>query len=101
MALFFGRRRAVDKRRRSALINLMLLIRALLKDKDDAVVSISDHVCIAAGCRESPQTTILIVRADQPSQVFKIAKPLEAVREADLVCALPPLINRTPALPAA
>jgi hypothetical protein len=94
MALLFGRRRAgSEQARRKAVLDLMVNTRALLRDCADAVVSISDHDCVALGCRDGTgQTTILVLRPDQPAQAFKIDKPIEAVTPADLATALAPLL---------
>ena len=88
-----------DRARRDCLINLMTQVRALLSRHDDAVVSISDHTCTAIECREAPQTTILLLRPDQPTQVFKIDKPITGVTLNDICIALAPLIDRDPARP--
>jgi hypothetical protein len=97
MALRFRTRAtASDRARRDCLINLVTQVRALLSRQDDAVVSISDHVCSVVGCREAPQTTILLLRPDQPARVFKIDKPLTSVTQTDITIALAPLFGREP-----
>jgi len=99
MALrFTTRATASDRARRDCLINLMIQVRALLSREDDAVVSISDHVCSAVGCIEAPQTTILLLRTDRATQVFKIDKPITHVTAKDICVALAPLLGRDPAL---
>jgi hypothetical protein len=95
MALRFKKEAtASDRARRDTLIGLMTHVRALLSGQEDAVVSVSDHVCSALGCRDEPQTTILILRPDQPARVFKIDKPITAVTQTDVSVALAPLLGR-------
>ena len=86
-----------DRARRDCLINLMIQVRALLSGQDDAVVSISDHMCSAVGCSVAPQTTILVLRPDQPTRAFKIDKPITGVTQTDIHIALAPLLGRDPA----
>jgi hypothetical protein len=98
MALRFKTRAtASDRARRDAIVTLMTQVRALLSGQDDAVISVSDHACLAVECREAPQTIILVLRPDQPTRVFKIDKPIVAVTRADLIAALAPLLGREPA----
>ena len=98
MALRFRKRvEASDRGRRDALIGLMTDVRALLSGQDDAVISISDHDCLASGCCGTPQTTILVLRPDQPTRAFRIDKPITAVTRPDLCVALAPLLGRDPA----
>jgi hypothetical protein len=85
---------ASDRARRASLIGLMAHVRALLSGQEGAVVSISDHVCSAIGCRDAPQTTILVLRPDQPTRVFKIDKAITAVTQTDVSIALAPLLSR-------
>jgi hypothetical protein len=98
MALRFRKRvEASDRGRRDALIRLMRDVRALLSGQDDAVISVSDHDCLASGCCGTPQTTILVLRPDQPTRAFRIDKPITAVTRPDLCVALAPLLGRDPA----
>ena len=95
MALRFRTRAtASDRARRDVLLTLMTEARRLLSGQADAVISISDHFCTAAGCREAPQTTILVLRPEQPTRLFRIDKPIVAVTRADLIAALAPLHGR-------
>jgi hypothetical protein len=95
MALRFKTRAtASDRARRDALLALMTEARRLLTGQADAAISVSDHTCTAAGCRVAPQTTILVLRPDQPTCLFRIDKPIVAVTRADLITVLAPLLGR-------
>jgi hypothetical protein len=80
-------------RRKDAALELMLQARAILDRDGDTVVSVSEHACGDAGCR-GPQTIILVMRSDQPTESAKINKSIEAVTSADLSDALASLARR-------
>jgi iron only hydrogenase large subunit-like protein len=74
----------------------MAQVRSLLRGVEGAVVSVSDHDCAALGCCATSQTTILVLRPDQPTRVFKIDKPVTAVTQLDVITAIAPLLGREP-----
>jgi hypothetical protein len=92
MALRFRNRMAVDQRKDAAL-ELMMQARAILDGDGDTVVSVSEHACSDPGCC-GPQTIILVLRSDQPTQLAKINKSIEAVTQADLSDALASVARR-------
>jgi hypothetical protein len=59
---------------------------------DDVVISVSGHQCGDPDC-SGPQTTILLMRPDQPTSAVKIRKPLESVTQADVAEVLQPLLT--------
>jgi hypothetical protein len=61
--------------------------RAILKADDDVGVSVLELDCCADGFCE-PETVILVMRGDQPTEAITIRKSLETVTYADLEAAL-------------
>jgi iron only hydrogenase large subunit-like protein len=97
MALRFRRQATASERaRRESVIRLMAQVRGLLSGLEGAVVSVSDHDCAGLGCCATSQTTILVLRPDQPTRVFKIDKPVAAVTQLDVIAAIAPLLGNGP-----
>ncbi|QRE73829.1 hypothetical protein [Methylobacterium aquaticum] len=61
--------------------------RVLALAEDDAL-SVNEIACADPGCPDT-ETVILLMCVGQPTRALKIAKPIEAVTEADIAAAEP------------
>lgn len=53
---------------------------------EDDALSVNEIACADPGCPDT-ETVILLMRVGQPTRALKIAKPIEAVTEADIAAA--------------
>ena len=77
----------IAERRTQAAARVMQWARAIVGEDENIGVSLSANECGHAACA-GEETTILLMRTDEPTVGIKIAKPLETVTEADVATAL-------------
>jgi hypothetical protein len=70
-------------------------VHGMVGDDDDSAVSLSANLCGHAACG-GEETVILFMRRGKRTLAFRIAKPAEAVTQADVVEALQPILPPHP-----
>ncbi|SEO82239.1 hypothetical protein SAMN04487843_10489 [Methylobacterium sp. ap11] len=60
--------------------------RRILALAEEDALSVNEIACADPGCPDT-ETVILLMRAGEPTRAIKIAKPMEAVSEIDVLAA--------------
>ncbi|KMO14185.1 hypothetical protein [Methylobacterium platani] len=82
-----GTLRARAPEQASARRDLAARVRRVLALAEEDALSVNEIACTDRGC-PGIETVILVMRVRQPTRALKIAKPIEAVTDADVGAAM-------------
>jgi hypothetical protein len=69
-------------------------VHGIIGDDEDSAVSLSANLCGHVACG-GEETVILFMRRGERTIAFRVAKPVEAVTQTDVVEALKPILSPT------